>query len=195
VLRPKYGLEDERDEDIFGIVLCAIVLVCPKFAGGRGTDRDIDEDEGAIAPDLDDIAGLLTPRLDIAEFPMLCGGRGTDRPAGCGVDLAPLDSGPRFPAAVVVPRPVFCEAVNLEALAGGVILLTVGLEATPAPGLALAVDPPSTLERVGDAFGRPILELDRFRKAPFEMLARLPATGSPCSRVFRETAVMPVALA
>ena len=98
MLRPKYGLEDERDEDIFGIVLCAIVLVCPKFDGGRGTDRDIDEDEGAIPPDLDDIAGLLTPRLDIAEFPMLCGGRGTLRPADCGIgiDLAGLGCDPRF---------------------------------------------------------------------------------------------------
>jgi hypothetical protein len=55
------------------------------------------------------------------------------------MDLAPLDapSGARLAdGAAVLRAPGFCEAVGLEALAGGVILLTVGREVTPADGLA-----------------------------------------------------------
>ena len=81
--------------------------------------------------------------------------------------------------------------LGLAELAGGVILLTVGRDATAADGLAAGKPAfgPSMLARVGFTFGLPILALDRFRKAPEEMLARFRATGSPRSRVFRETAV------
>jgi hypothetical protein len=73
VPRPKYGVEYERDADVFGTVLCALIVV-----GGRGMDR-IGEVLG-IPPDLtvEPVAGLLTPRFDIgAVLPKLCGGRGT----------------------------------------------------------------------------------------------------------------------
>lgn len=82
-------------------------------------------------------------------------------------------------------------AVGLEEFAGGVIRLTVGREAAAACGCAAAKPAfgPSMLSRVGDAFGRPMLALDRLRNALGEILAAFAATGSPCSRVFRETAV------
>jgi hypothetical protein len=147
------------------------------------------------------IAGLLTPRLDIAaelELPRLCGGRGTLRPAGCG-DLALLSCPPRVAAGVAVLRAagvaVLCEAATAgdgwDEVLGGVIRLTVGREADAADGCAAGRPAfgPSMLARVGDTFGLPRLELDKFRKAPGEMLALFPATGSPRSSVFRETAV------
>ena len=87
--------------------------------------------------------------------------------------------------------------LGLAELAGGVILLTVGRDATAADGLA-AVKPalgPSMFSRVGETFGRLMLALDRFRKALGEVLAAFAATGNPRSRVFRETAVSPPVLA
>jgi hypothetical protein len=133
VLRPKYGLEYEREaEDLFGIVLRAVIVDCPKLpVGGRGTDRDIGEDAD-WPPDL----AVLPAESD----PPLCGGRGTERPAGCGMDLAPPNcpSDPRLAdgAAVFRAFPIVCEADGLDAPAGGVIRLMVGREATPAGGLA-----------------------------------------------------------
>src|ERR1700685_2505662 len=194
VLRPKYWLDDEREaEDIFGIVLCAVIVGCREpLVGGRGTDRDIGEDADG-PPDL--------AVLPLESDPPLCGGRGTERPAGCGMDLAPLDcpSGPRPAdgAAVFRALPIFCEAAGLDAPAGGVMLLAIGREVTPADGLAAgrpAFDP-SMLLRVGDTSGLLMLALDKPRTALGVILAVFPRTDSPCSRVFRETAVRPVALA
>jgi hypothetical protein len=146
--------------------------------------------------------GLLTPRFDVAaelELPRLCCGRGTLRPAGCGSDRALAGCPPRLAGDVAVLRAigvaVLCEAATAgDGLAeplGGVIRLTVGRETVAAEGCAAGKPAfgPSMLARVGDTFGLPILALDRFRKAPGEMLALFRATGSPCSRVFRETAV------
>jgi len=84
---------------------------------------------------------------------------------------------------------VFCAAVGLDELAGGVILLTVGREATAADGLAAGKPAfgPSMLARVGDTSG--LLMLDRFRKLLGEILAAFGPTGKPRSRVFRGTAV------
>jgi hypothetical protein len=132
VLRPKYGLEYEREaEDALGMVLRAVIVGWLKPAGGRGTDRDMDEFAGGPP---------YLAVLPVESDPPLCGGRGTDRPAGCGVDLAlPNDpSGERLAdgAAVFRPLPKFCEAAGLDAPAGGDILLTVGRDVTPAGGLA-----------------------------------------------------------
>ena len=133
VLRPKYGVEYEREaEDVFGIVLCAVIVGWPMLlVGGRGTDRAMGED----VPRVPDLVALPAER-----DPPLCGGRGTERPAGCGIDLAlfdaPSGARPADGGAVLCAAPTFCEAVGLEALAGGVILLTVGREVTPPDGLA-----------------------------------------------------------
>jgi hypothetical protein len=198
-LRPKYGLEFEREGDD-GIVLCAVSTGLP--AGGRGTDRDIGDprdDEPRGDEPKDDSPGRAPIPLERERS--LCGGLGTERPAGCGIDLALLDcpSGPRFidGAAVLRAAPMFCDAAGLEAPAGGVIRLTVGREVTPDDGLDAgkpAFDP-STLLRVGDASGLPILALDKPRTALGVIFAVFPRTGRPRSRVLRETAVRPFALA
>jgi len=75
---------------------------------------------------------------------------------------------------------------------GGVILLAVGREVIPEAGRAAAMPAfdPSMLARVGEIFGRSRLALDKFRKALLGTLTRLPATDSPRSSVFRETAVI-----
>src|ERR1700685_2707945 len=80
VLRPKYGLDDEREaEDIFGIVLCTVIVGCREpLVGGRGTDRDIGEDADG-PPDL--------AVLPLESDPPLCGGGGAGAAGGCG--LAP----------------------------------------------------------------------------------------------------------
>jgi len=147
-------------------------------------------------------AVALLPRFDIAvelELPRLCGGRGTLRPAGCGMDLAPLSCSPRFAGDVAVPRAIGVPLLRDEAAAddgldevlGGVIRLTVGRETVAAAGCAAGKPAfgPSMLARVGDTFGLPILALDRFRKALGETLAAFADTESPRSRVLRETAV------
>ena len=70
---------------------------------------------------------------------------------------------------------LLCEAAiagdGLDEALGGVIRLTVGREAAAADGCAAGKPAfgPSTLARVGDKFGLPILALERFRKAPGEM--------------------------
>jgi hypothetical protein len=188
--RPKYGLEYEREaEDVFGIVLCAVIVGWPELlVGGRGTDRGIGDAADGFAD------------LPAESDPALCGGRGTERPAGCGMDLALFDSPSGawlMEGAVLWTDPRLCEAADLEKLAGGVILLTVGREVTPADGLAAgwpAFDP-STLARVGETSGLPMLALDNPRIALGEILAAFPRTESPCSRVFRETAVRPPVVA
>jgi hypothetical protein len=71
VLRPKYGLEYERDDDMFGTVLWAVVvarLTLP--SDGRGTERDIGDFDGVAAPDLV-LEGSASDRTPF------CGGRGT----------------------------------------------------------------------------------------------------------------------
>jgi hypothetical protein len=87
--------------------------------------------------------------------------------------------------------------LGLAELAGGVILLTVGRDATAADGLAAGKPAlgPSMFSRVGETFGRLMLALDRFRKALGEVLAAFAATGNPRSRVFRGTAVRPPVVA
>jgi hypothetical protein len=167
------------------------------LCGGRGTLLFI-----ATCGALRFAAGLPPPRFDIPaelELPRLCGGRGTFRPAGCGIDLALFTCPPRLAAGAPVLRgvgaAVLCEAATagdgFDELLGGVIRLTVGREASAADGCAAGRPAfgPSTLARVGDTFGLPRLALLKFRKALFGMLTRLWATGKPRSRVFRETAV------
>jgi len=164
--------------------------------GGRGTLRFM-----PVCGALRFGAVALLPRFDIAvelELPRLCGGRGTLRPAGCGMDLAPTGCSPRFAGDVAVLRAIGVPLLRDEAAAdgldevlGGVIRLTVGRETVAADGCAAGKPAfgPSMLARVGDTFGLPILALDRFRKALGETLAAFAETESPCSRVLRETAV------
>lgn len=132
------------------------------------------------------------------------------RPAETAEDAIDRPSEPRFdigetelrlaidePAVRLDGAEVLCEAaiagegLDEAELLDGVILLTVGREVVPSEGCAAAMPAfdPSMLARVGEIFGRSRLALDRFRKALLGMLALLPATGSPRSRVFRETAV------
>jgi len=139
------------------------------------------------------------PRLDMAAgllFPRLCGGRGTKRPPGAGMEVALVvrPAGVRPAGWVVLRAPGFprareAVAAGLDEIAGGVILLKVGREAVDRDGWAAGepVFGPSLVSRVGDTSGLPIEEM--LRKAPGEILAAFWATGSPRSRVFRETAV------
>src|SRR5271167_4153017 len=113
-LRPKYGVEYERDvEDVLGSVLRA-VMVGELPAGGRGTDRDIGEAEAVAAPDLALAEG------DDNEFTPLCGGRGTERPPGAGEDNAVVCRPSEAPPVAGVAA--LCEALGvaagLEVLAG-----------------------------------------------------------------------------
>ena len=99
------------------------------------------------------------------------------RPAGAGREAA------------VAGRPSGARPVGigfLEEFAGGVIRLKVGREAIDGDGRALALGP-DMASRVGDASGLPIAEM--FRNALGEILAAFGPTGSPRSRVLRETAV------
>ena len=102
VPRPKYGVEYERDADVFGTVLCALIvagrLMLP--SGGRGTDR-MGEVEAIVVPP--DLAVVAVAGSD-SDLTPLCGGRGTKRPAGAGIDLALVDgpSGARLGAGVAV---------------------------------------------------------------------------------------------
>jgi hypothetical protein len=102
VPRPKYGVEYERDADAFGTVLCALIvagrLMLP--SGGRGTDR-MGEVEAIVVPP--DLAVVAVAGSD-SDLTPLCGGRGTKRPAGAGIDLALVDgpSGARLGAGVAV---------------------------------------------------------------------------------------------
>ncbi len=77
-------------------------------------------------------------------------------------------------------------AAGREEFAGAVILLTVGLAAVETGGRADALGP-SVASRFGVTFGLPMAAT--FRKELGEILAAFWATGSPRSRVLRETAV------
>jgi hypothetical protein len=197
VPRPKYGVEYERDADAFGTVLCALIVVAGRLmlpSGGRGTDR-MGEVEAIVPPDL----AVVAVAGSDSDLTPLCGGRGTKRPAGAGIDLALVDgpSGARLGAGVAVLWAGAGIVLGLAELAGGLILLTVGRDATAADGLAAGKPAfgPSMLSRVGETFGRLMLALDKFRKALGEVRAAFAATGNPRSRVFRETAVSPPVLA
>jgi hypothetical protein len=102
VPRPKYGVEYERDDDVFGRVLCALIVVAGRPtlpSGGRGTDR-MGEVEAIVPPDL----AVVPVAGSDSDLTPLCGGRGTKRPAGAGIDLALVDgpSGARLGAGVAV---------------------------------------------------------------------------------------------
>ena len=118
--------------------MCALIVEVERPtlpSGGRGTDRDIAEFEGADPPDL----ALAPVEGSDSDLTLLCGGRGTYRPAGAGKERALLDcpSGARLGVGVAVRAgDVFCKALGLAELAGGVILLTVGREVTAPDGLA-----------------------------------------------------------
>lgn len=142
--------------------------------------------------------GLLMPRFDIAaelELPRLCGGRGTERPAGAGDDIAV----PRGVVAAAGLWPVGVAVLCVEAIdgdgfdeLGGVIRLTVGREAIAEDGCAAGRPAfgPSMLARVGDTLGLPILALDRSCNAVGDILAvLLPVTGRPRWSVFPEATV------
>lgn len=171
MLRPALELPYERGAvDILGTVLWAVIVGRLKLpSGGRGTDRDGDA-EDVTAPDLA-LAPAEGPENDLTP---LCGGRGTERPAGAGSDLELVGCPARLAVGAAALRavgvPVLCEAATagdgVDELLGGVILLTVGREAAAADGCAAGRPAfgPSMLARVGDTFGRPILALDRFRK-------------------------------
>jgi hypothetical protein len=153
------------------------------------------EVEAIVPPDL----AVVPVAGSDSDLTPLCGGRGTKRPAGAGIDLALVDgpSGARLGAGVAVLWAGAGIVLGLAELAGGVILLTVGRDATAADGLAAGKPAfgPSMLSRVGETFGRLMLALDKFRKALGEVRAAFAATGNPRSRVFRETAVSPPVLA
>jgi hypothetical protein len=181
------------------------------LADGRGTDCDAEnpgEDPGR-APF---IPSDLTPAP--AEGPendleLLCGARGSLRAAAGDEDASGRPSEPRLaigeeprfaigePALRPAAPSLLCEAAidgdGLEPeFRGGVIRLTVDREVIPEAGCAAAMPAfdPSTLARVGEIFGLSRPALDRFRKALPGMFTRLPATDSPRSSVFRDTAVI-----
>jgi hypothetical protein len=189
---------------------------------GRGTDREAEnpgEELGRAAFIPSDLAPTPAeaPENDLA---LLCGGRGTLRPAEADEDASGRPSDPRFaigeeprfpmgeaedprfaigePALRPAAPSLLCEAaiagdgLDKPEFLGGVIRLTVGREVIPEAGCAAAIPAfdPSTLARVGEIFGLSRLALDRFRRALLGMLTLLPATDNPRSSVFRETAVI-----
>lgn len=158
-----------------------LVLLC----GGRGTLRAAEGDGASGRPS--------DPRFAIEEEPEFVIGEEPRFPIG-------EAEGARFAIGEPASRPatLLCEAaiagdgLDNPEFRGGVIRLTVGREVTPEAGCAAArpAFDPSTLERVGEIFGRSRLALDRFRKALPGMLTLLPATDIPRSSVFRDTAVI-----
>jgi hypothetical protein len=210
--RPKYGDEYDREpDDTLGAVLRALIVGL--LAGGRGTDREAEnpgEDPGRapFIPSDRTTAPAEVPAYDLA---LLCGVLDTLRAAEGDEDASGRPSEPRLaigegadprfaisePALRPAAPSLLCEAAiagdGLEPeFRGGVILLAVGREVIPEAGRAAAMPAfdPSMLARVGEIFGLSRLALDRFRKALPGMLTRLPATDSPRSSVFRETAVI-----
>jgi len=202
VPRPKYGDEYEREPDVMpGAVFRALTV---GLLAGRGTDREAEnpgEELGRAAFIPSDLAPTPAeaPENDLA---LLCGGRGTLRPAEADEDASGRPSDPRFAIGEPALRPaapsLLCEAaiagdgLDKPEFLGGVIRLTVGREVIPEAGCAAAIPAfdPSTLARVGEIFGLSRLALDRFRRALLGMLTLLPATDNPRSSVFRETAVI-----
>jgi hypothetical protein len=193
-------------------------------SGGRGTDRDIDDAEPLLVdegPSYDRMllcGGRGTPRfmaicdgsvrdwageaLPMGRSPMpprlklpaFCGGRGTLRPAGDGIDRVCVCGAcgvddPAFRPLEVSPRAAaIWLAAALDDTAGGVMRLTVGRENAPeagrAPELAFA---PSLLSRVGFTF-------TRLRDwAPFKSFGvrwtEFPWTDKPCWRPFCDMAL------
>ena len=161
-----------------------LALLC----GGRGTLRAAEGDEDAIGRPSEPRFAMEEEReFAIGDDPRLAIGEAED---------------PRFVIGEPALRPVapalLCEAaiagdgLDRPEFLGGVIRLTVGREVIPVAGCAAAMPAfdPSTLERVGEIFGLSRLALERFRKALPGTLTLLPATDSPRSSVFRETAVI-----
>lgn len=220
VPRPKYGAEYEREPEVMlGAVLRALIVGLLAGGRGTDREAENPgEDPGRapfIASDLIPVPAEVPENDGLA---LLCGARGSLRPPGCDEDASGRPSEPRFavgegPRFAIGEKPRFaigelafrpaapsplCEAaiagdgLDKPEFRGGVILLTVGREVIPEAGCAAAMPAfdPSMLARVGEIFGRSRLALDRFRKALLGTLTRLPATDSPRSSVFRETAVI-----
>jgi hypothetical protein len=144
-----------------------------------------------------DIAGVLPARLAVdtgLELPTLCCGRGTKRPPGPADVVVCRGAGVRVaPGVTVLRTSSLCKAASagdgFDEILGGVMRLTVGLEATDEDGCAAAAPlvGPSILARVGETSGLPMR--GAVRKALGETLTAFAATGSPRSKVFRDTAV------
>lgn len=203
---------------MLGAVLRALIVGL--LVGGRGTDREAEspaEDPG-LAPVIP--SDLTPAPAEVPEngLTLLCGVPDILREAAGDEDPSGRPSEPRFavgedPRFAIGDEPPFaggepalrpaapsllCEAaiagdgLDKPEFLGGVIRLAVAREVIPEAGCAAAMPAfdPRTLARVGEIFGRSRLALDRFRKALPGMLTRLPATDSPRSSVFRETAVI-----
>jgi hypothetical protein len=187
---------------MLGAVLRALMVGL--LVGGRGTDREAEKPaevpgRAPVIPSDLPPAPAEAPAYDLA---LLCGVLGTLCEAAGDEEASERPSEPRFAVGEPALRPaapsLLCEAaiagdgLDKPEFLGGVIRLAVAREVIPEAGCAAAMPAfdPRTLARVGEIFGRSRLALDRFRKALPGMFTRLPATDSPRSRVFRETAVI-----
>lgn len=203
-------LPSEREALLFGDSEIRLLLL-PIELGGRGTLRFIavcvgSERDGVLLAPIPLRAAPALPEL------MLCGGRGTERPAEPEV-AAPgrlcAVSGPRaavdglglLPAAELSgPRAEVCGArvAALElpraTLAGGVIRLTVGRDAAALVGWAAGCPAcaPSVLSRVGVTCGPRALLFTRLCALAGVSFAIFEATGSECCSVLLEAAVNPL---
>lgn len=211
---------DREPDDMLGAVLRALIVGLLAGGRGTDREAENpgeDPSRARVVPSGLTPVPAEAPENDLA---LLCGGRGTLRAAEADEEASGRPSaprfaigeeprlaigeaaGPRFAIGEPTLRPagtaVLCEAaiagdgLDRPEFLGGVILLTVGREVIPEAGCAAAMPAfdPSTLARVGEIFGLSRLALDRFRKELLGMLTLLPATGSPRSSVFRETAVI-----
>lgn len=161
-----------------------LALLC----GGRGTSRPAEGDEDPSGrPSEPRFAIGEELRVAIGEELRFAIGEAADPRVAIG-EPALRPAGP----SLLCEAAIAGEGLDKPEFLGGVMRLTVGREVIPEAGCVAAMPAldPSTLARVGEIFGLSRLALDRFRKALLGTLTLLPATDSPRSSVFRETAVI-----